>query len=574
MAPSTDVSTDLPYSEQSKLGRLKRRHSALKTERAAYDPAWKEAAENILPRRARFFTQDANKGGKKESKIYNSKPTSASRTQASGMMASISSPARKWMKITTTLPELRELAPVKEWLDIVEERVLAAFSKSNIYNCLHNVYADIGTFGTSAMLVEEDPDTIVRAYVFPIGSYCLAQNAKGEVDTIFREFQMTSRQLVDMFGEENCSQSVRDDVNQGRLDKWNDVVLVIQPNGDYQPERIGAAGKEISTCWYEARTPDEGPDAKPLRESGYSERPWMTPRWNVTGEDVWGTGPGTEALADAKMLQLLEKRKMQAFDKVVNPPMRAPTSLMGGRSSLLPGDVTYVDGSSPGQTFSPAMELNPMALPAFRQEIRECEMRIEDAYFASLWLTMQRIDAGKMTATEVTARQQEQMLLLGPVMERLEDELLRPLVERVFAVLTRNRLIPPPPDELEGQELKIDYVSIMAQAQKLLGTANIERFVTFVGHLHAVDQNAIDKLDLDQSIDEYGDAIGVPARIIRSDDKVAAIRQARADAAAQQPQQVDAAAAVQGAKGLSETDTGQDNALTRMLGNLSSPNVA
>ncbi len=570
----SNLSDSVPFKSLTPLQQYRRRHTALKTERSTHDVAWKEISEVILPRRSRFFVSDANKGTKKETKIYNSKPTSASRTQAAGMMGSVSSPARKWMRFTTVDPELRELKAVKEWLDLCEDRVLEVLSKSNAYNALHNVYADIGGFGTAAMLVEEDEKAVIRCYVFPIGSYCLAQNAMGVVDTCFREFAMTVRQLVEMFGAENCSDTVQNAFKEGSFDAQHTVVLVLEPNQNYEEGKLGAAGMRVRTCWYEANASDTGRDAKFLREGGYVENPLMTPRWNVTGEDTWGSGPGHEALGDAKMLQLLEKRKMQAFDKIVNPPMRAPTSLIGQRSSLLPGDVTHVDGNGAGQTFAPAMEVNPAAMTEFREAIRESQFRIDDAFFASLWLTMQRIDAGKMTATEVTARQQEQMLLLGPVMERLEDELLRPLIERVFAILMRSGRLPEAPPELEGQELKVEYISIMAQAQKLLGTSNIERLMTFVGHLVAVDPSVIDKIDLDQTVDEYGDAVGVPARIIRSDDEVAKMRERRAAAQQQAQQAEQAAAAVQGAKVLSETDTGSDNALTRIMNNLSVPRAA
>lgn len=571
---STEINEGLPVAQQPPLQRMKRRHADLLSARSTHDPVWKELSENILPRRARFFTSEANKGTKKETKIYNSTPTAASRTQSAGMMSSISSPARKWMKLTTEDIELRELEGVKLYLDQVEEKILATLKKSNVYNCLHNVYGDIGTFSVAALMLEEDDETVIRGKVFPIGSYCLGQNAKGIVDTCFREYRMTTRQLVEEFTAANCSAKVQDQHRVGRFEEEHDVVFAIYPNADYEEGRLGAKGMPFSSCWYEKNSSEVGPDAKFLHEGGFEEWPLPSPRWSLTGEDVYGSCPGTEALGDAKMLQLLEKRKMQAVDKVVNPPMRAPTSLIGQRSSLLPGDVTHVDGNGAGQKFEPAMEIQPQALNEFREAIRECEARIKDAYFATLWLIMQRIDAGKMTATEVSARQQEQMLLLGPVMERLEDELLSVLIMRVYGILLRKGLLPEPPEELQGQALKIVYVSVMAQAQKLLGTANIERLVSFAGSMSAVFPDVVDKIDADQVMDEYGDAVGVPSRIIRSDDKVAEVRAARAQQVAAAQQAEKAAAMVQGAKVLSETDTASDNALTRLLGGVSSPSAA
>lgn len=214
------------------------------------------------------------------------------------------------------------------------------------------------------------------------------------------------------------------------------------------------------------------------------------------------------------------------------------------------------------------MTIHPQALVAFEAKIREYESRIDSTYYGDLTLMLQRIGAGKMTATEVTARQQEQMLLLGEVMERLENELLRPLLFRVFMILYRLGRLPPIPEELQGVELKWEFVSVMAQAQKLLGTANIERLLSLVGNLFAVKPDVMDKIDTDQAVDEYADALAVPPSVVRSDDEVAEIRKAKAEQAAAAEQAQKMAAAAQGAKVLSETDTSGDNALTRLMGNV------
>jgi hypothetical protein len=350
-----------------------------------------------------------------------------------------------------------------------------------------------------------------------------------------------------------------------RLDDWVEVTHLIQPNPNYQPGKIGPAGMKYSSCWFETKSSGDSDD-KFLREGGYEENPIMTPRWNVTGEDVYGTDcPGMEAIGDAKVLQLTCRREEQAFEKVVNPPMKG-IGLVGQRSSLLAGDITYLDGQ--GAAYEPAIAINPNALREFALKIDRLERSIESAYYADLALMMQRIEGGKMTATEVNARQQEQMLLLGSVMERSEEELLRKLLYRVFMICWRRGLLPMPPEELRDVELKFDFVSIMSQAQKLLSTANIERMLSLVGNLVGVQPDAMDKVDTDQAIDEYGDALAVPPGMIRSDDEVAKLRQARAQAAQAQAQAEQMMGAAQGAKVLSEADTSGDNALTRLLGNV------
>lgn len=356
---------------------------------------------------------------------------------------------------------------------------------------------------------------------------------------------------------------------QGNLDAWHDVIHIMEPNEDYVPGKIGHEGMGWRSCWLEAG----GTEDKLLREGGYEEQPFVAPRWKTTGEDVYGSSPAMEALGDIRALQLLEKRAQQAFDKVVNPPMRAPASLQNFQTSLVPGDVTYTPDSGGNMKFEPAMEISPAALQAFELKIERHERRIEAAFYADVWKTI-TAQNGQMTATEVVARQQEQMLMLGPVMETLSDELLDLVISRTFQVAFRRGLIPEAPEELQGQDLKVEYTSIMASAQKMLGTQGVERLTGFVANLAQFVPAILDKVDFDQTVDEMSTMLLVPPSIVRSDDVVA---QRRAQQQQQQAQQQLAAQAPQMAgavRDLAGADTSSDNALTKLLGNTGGPIAA
>lgn len=554
-----------PGKDKSAKKELMRRLTELKTIRSTYDADWKERSEFILPRRARFFLSETNKGGRKDSEIMNGRPAIAARTLRALMVSGMSSPARRWFLGTVADRDLRELDAVKDWCFAVENTIRETLKKSNIYQCLGNVYGDEATFGTAALFVEEDLEQVIRGYVLPIGSYCLDNSARLTIDTCFHEERMTVKRVVERFGLENCSRFVRDAFNRGHIATEVDVVHVIYPNDNYEPGKIGAAGMPIRSCWFEA-IDHVDTRGKFLAEGGFNEQALFTPRWSVTGADVYGSDcPGEQAIGDAKVLQKLEKRSLQSFDKVTNPPIVSDSSLVG-QVELAPGGVTIVDGGS--VKVAPLMTVHPGALQAFAAKVLEKEQRVDTAYYADLALMMQRIESGRMTATEVNARQQEQMLLLGEVNERNEEELLRPLLHRVFMILFRRGDLPPIPEELKGRELRWEFVSIMHQAQKLLGTANIERLLSLVGNLVGVAPTVMDKIDTDQAIDEYADALAVPPSIVRSDDEVASMREAKAKQAQAAQAQADAAAQVEGAKVLSETDTSGDNALTRLLGNI------
>lgn len=552
--------------------RYQRRLAALKNERQSYLEHWRDIATYVRPRAARFLNTD-QRGAKKHGSIINGTAGWGVRVLASGMMAGITSPARSWFRLTTPDPDLAEFGAVKEWLHTVEQRIRQAFARSNLYNHLHQTYENLATFGTSATLIEEDSEDILRAYTFPIGQYCLANSARLRVDTCYRELSMTVGQLVERFALERVSHTVQDQHERGEVDAWVEVLHVIEPNVNYVSGRLGPQGMKWRSCWLEAAGPDTEPQF--LREGGFEEFPILAPRWGVTGEDIYGWSPAMDALGDVKALQLLERRKAQAADKVVNPPMVGPGSLASQKVSMLPGEVTYLDSVHPGQQLRPAYEVNVAAVQVLSAAIAEHAERIKTDFYADLWLMLaQGGGDAQMTAREVAERHEEKMLQLGPVMERLQDELLDPLVDRTFNILLRNGDLPPPPEELQGSDLRVEYLSIMAQAQKMLGISSVERLASFAGSLAAVRPEVLDKVDFDQLMDEYSNMLGTPPALVRTDEDVETIRAARADQAqAMQASQMQAEA-IKGAQTLSQTDMNADSALKRLLGNLGAGGAA
>ncbi len=272
-----------------------------------------------------------------------------------------------------------------------------------------------------------------------------------------------------------------------------------------------------------------------------------------------------EALGDIKQLQHGEKRVMEAVDKMVRPPMTGPTSLKNSTASILPGDITYVDTVSGQQGFRPSHEIN------FR--IQEMEMkqdqirnRIQRAFYEDLFLMLANSDRRQITAREIEERHEEKLLALGPVLEQLNQDLLDPMTDIVFDIHMRQGLLPPPPEEIQGMDLKVEYISVMAQAQQLLGISSIERFTGFVSQVAAADPGILDKVNADQIIDVYADTISLPPSIVRTDDEVAEIRNQRAQAQKQQQQMQMTQMAAQTAKDLGQTDLSQDKALGAMLG--------
>jgi hypothetical protein len=551
--------------------------SQIDNERSTFKAHWRDLTDYILPRRGRFFISDNNKGDKRNQKIIDATGTMAARTLRSGMMAGVTSPARPWFRLGFSDPGIEEVPTVKQWLNVVETRMRNVFSRSNLYKALPIVYGDMGTFATGCMFVEEDMDTVLRFTTFPIGSYGIANDSKGRVRVFYRDFQMTVRQIVEEFGMDpatnqidwtNISQTVKSAYENGQTETKIDICHIIKPNPYHNPKRLESKFKKFVSYYYErgSQSGDQVQGDMFLRERGYDYFPVLAPRWEVTGEDVYGTNcPGMTALGDIKQLQTGEIRSAQAIEKMINPPMVGPTSLKHKQVSILPGDITYVDDRDMGKGFRPAHEVN-FNIQALEQKQEQVRQRVSRAFYEDLFLMLANSDRTQITATEIIELKEEKLLALGPVLEQIDQDLLDPLIDIAFIVMEQQGLIPEAPEDIQGQDIKVEYISIMAQAQKLAGIGNIERFIGFVGQLAALKPGALDNLDEDEAVASYGDLVGAPLKLIKTKDRVEQERMARAEAMMAQQQQEQAGAAVEAAKSLSQTSMDKESALGQLLG--------
>lgn len=503
------------------------RHQRLKSKRSSdgWLAHWREIAELCQPRRMRGLSENKKAGRKVNQKIINSTQVQASRILRSGMMSGMSSQARPWFRLG--LPDVQASKDDKNriWLHTTEEDMRAQMSRSNVYDGLGQTYNDLGLFGISCGVIEEDDETVFRWYHAAPGTYCFALSDRGKVDTVYIERRLSVSQIAEWFTLKNASSRIKGLYEKGELDVEIDLLWVIEPNTAYDPTQKGRAGKRWSSCWIEI---GHNLDLPPLGErNGYEEFPAMCPRWDVTDNDEYGESPAMNALGDIKMLQQIEKRKLSMLDQIGNPAMKGPPSLENKHHSTRNGDMTFVDETQGGK-FEPVVMVDPKAV-FLREEIDTVERRVMKAFYADLFLMFAQAELGQpITAREVQERAEEKLIQLGPVLERLHDELLKPLIDRVFGIMYRRGLIAEAPEDIAGMDLRIEFISILASAQKLLGTAAVERLAAFVGEMSKIHPEATDKLDSDAAIDDYADMLGTNPDLVRSGDDLAAKRQQRA----------------------------------------------
>jgi hypothetical protein len=427
-----------------------------------------------------------------------------------------------------------EFKPVKEWLHRVEEILRRIFNESNFDAPVPNVIADMLQFGTGAMTHLEDFEDVARFYSHTIGTYMVGTNSRHEVDTLVRTYDWQVKPIVERFGLDTVSRELKEAWDRGDYDKWFTVINFIEPNQEFKPRGMLAKDMPYRSVWYEpGRTEgDAGKAEQFLSVSGYHEFPGYVSRWSVTDEDVYGTDcPGMQALGDIKQLQTQERRKGQAIEKMVNPPLGGPASLKNVPITSVPGGMNIYDGGEGRQKLEPLYMVNP-PLQELRQDMAAVEQRINEAFFVDLFLAISNMEGVQpRNQLDLMQRNEERLLQLGPVLEHLQGELQEPVIERTFNQAERAGILPPPPPDLQGSPLKVKYISTLAMAQKAVATQGIERLSAFAGNLAAAGwTDALMKLDPGQMIDEYARAIGVPPSITMSDEEVEQRKQIQAEA--------------------------------------------
>jgi hypothetical protein len=548
----------------------RRRLTSLKSVRSPWEDLWRSLGDYIEPSRIRLSLKP--EGSRSRSKIVDSSGTFAYRTLKSGMHSGLTSPARPWFKLASFDDDLTEYGPVKEYLATVERRMREVYQGSNIYNAFHTGYGDLGQFGQSVGILVEHGENVVRMMQLTHGRFWIARDDEGRATTLYREFQWSVERVVGRFGYKNCSQTVRTAYDNGNYDDLVRVCHAIEPRMNRDPGKLDRRNKPFLSNYWEDET--RSSEHKLLEESGFDENPIVAPPWEISEDENYAVSPGHVAIGDVKMLQKMQLRKMEAIDKKVRPPMTGPTSMMNNPASLLPGAITYADVQTSGGGFRPAMDVN-LSIAELMNDMAETRQRIDRAWYADLFLMLSNMEGVQpRNDFEIAERKEEKLLALGPVLENVYAGQLEPVIDRTFNILNRRKQLPPPPPELENQPIKIEYISMLAQAQKAVATGSLERLSGYIGNLAAVKPDVLDKFDADQAVDEYAEMIGAPPSVITSDDKVAEIRSQRAQQQ-QAAQQAEAAASMapamkqgaEAAKVLSDTTNNPNGGdLLRALG--------
>ena len=531
----------------------------------------------LLPRRGIFINtamptpNSMIRGAPINTNILDPTGTYAMRRCAAGLMSNEMSPTRQWFKLKPALFAREKAAPdAVEWFEEVESRMDTTMAGSNFYQEMAQVFEDLVSFGTGPAIIYEDDEDLIRVYTPCCGEYFVASSSANRVETLARQFVMTISAIVEMFGLENCPPDVQDMWRDkgGALEVEKIVCHMIEPNAainvpGYDAEEPGVVAGGFA--WRESYWIWGTASDWPLSLAGFHEAPHLCPRWAVTSNDAYGRSVGMDVLPDIIQLQVMTARLAEAEEKMVRPPMLASIEMRNEPSSILPGKVTYVAGLGPEKGMRPAYTVNPQ-IREFGETILQVQTRIREGFFNDLFAQLEQVNK-QMTAYEVAARNQEKLQILGPVIERLQNECLAPAIKRIFRIMERKGVLPPLPPSLHGVPLGIEYVGILALAQKAAKTASMERFASTMTTLAQTRPEVADIWDAQALGLEYGEDLFLPQKIFNSPDKIAALGAARAKQAQLAASMQAAQHAAQTAQQLSQVDVGGGiNAVQAMTG--------
>lgn len=536
---------------------LTERHTQLQRARQSVLITAQDLTEYMVPHMGRYSVYDRDAQQPNYGSVIDETAIHCIDSMVAGMMALRTSPARAWFRFQTPDPSVNKQHASKKWLSVLQQIVQDVCRRSNTYLMLPQMYGEAGVFGTGATITLDDFDTIVHHHTLTMGEYTIALDRRGRPDTLYREFILTVAECVKEFGIEACSRDVQTMWRSGQLGHPVRIIHVIEPRADRDPSRRDSRNMPWKSCYFETAAETDAY----LRESGFPRFPCLVPRWQVIGNDAWGIGLGHRALGSVRQLQAEQLAKAKAMEKQADPPVQVPTTLKDRDRDLLPGGIVPYDQTSPHGGVRTAYEV-PLRLDFMLADIEDVRRRIAKAFHVDKFEMLSMLDAStQRTAAEILSRREETLTLLGPVTQRLQNELDEPLLTGIVDRVIQLGLLPTPPPELQGMELEIEYIGPLAQALKAVAAQSTDRFTGALGVIAQMKPDALDKFDADAWVDIYSDMWNVDPDLIVAGPKVALLRDARNKALAAKEQAELMATQAKTTRDLATSPVGGNNVL-------------
>jgi hypothetical protein len=517
---------------QEQVIHLVKRKGKLKAQRGTWESHWQDLTNFVLPNDSDFNLK-RSKGDKRTTLVYDSTAIHANEMLAAGLHGMLTNPASNWFSLRIKdNNDFSDNAEAKQWLEETTNVILSELSAPAVAfpSHIHEYYLSLCSIGTACMFIGEPTRREGISFrAIHIDEIFIAENADGIIDTVFRCFKMSVRQIVQKWGEKSLSPRIQKMYENQEFDKEVELLHCVYPRDDIDKGKKAATMLPVASVYIDEK------EKHVLAEGGFDEMPFMVSRWSKTVGEVFGRSPAMTALPDIKMLQEIMKTTIKAAQKVVDPPLLVPDDGVLGPVRTIPGGLNYYRASS-GARIEPLLTGGNIGLSyEMMNDLRE---RIRTTFFLD---QLQFQGAPRMTATEVVERTERTLRLLGPTLGRLQSEFLGPMIERIYGVLVRAGRLPEPPESIAEQELKIEYVSPLARAQRQTETQGIMRTLEFVGPIAGIDPQAAQIIKGADTVRHIAELNGVPPILLKSNDELMAEIQAQQEAQAAQQQMMQGA---------------------------------
>jgi hypothetical protein len=478
------------------------RYASLRTERQNWESHWQDVADYMLPRKA-DITKNRSKGDKRHELIFDGTATHALELLAASLHGMLTNTVSPWFYLKYKNDELNQEDEAMEWLEDCTRVLNQAFNRSNFQQEIFELYHDLIAFGTAALFIAEDDENEIRFKNIHISEIYITENEKGNVDSLTRKFKMQAKNIYNAFPNVQLPEELEKKINNAPYDNIN-IIHSVYPSTEY------GNNKYVSCYVHE----DSG---FLLSEKGFKEFPYAVPRYLKSSNETYGRSPAMNALPDVKMLNLMSKTSIKAAQKQIDPPLMVPDDGFLMPIRTVPGGLNYYRAGT-------RERIEPLNIGANNPVGIQMEDQRRDAIRQNFFVDqLISVQGPQMTATEVIQRNEEKMRILGPVLGRLQSELLQPLITRCFNILLRNNKFKEIPDFIGNQNIEIEYVSPLAKAQKTGELNSLIRGIEIMGSLQNIAP-VFDYLDTDNLVNHIKDVLGIPAKILRSKGEVQQIR--------------------------------------------------
>ena len=536
--------------QENVVAEIIQRVAKLDAERQNYSSFWQDCAKYCIPRKA-YITRDYTPGRKYDYDVYDTTAMQANMVLAAGLHSYLTNPNSKWFSLRLQDEEAMGDMAVKEWLQDTEDRMYNALNSSNFNQQIHELYLDLGVFGIACMYEEEDAVEGIRFYSRDIAEIYLCESEKEKVDTVYRKFKLTVRQAHEKWGDA-AGEAVKVFMDKKEYDKSLDFIHCVKPRYERDVNKDTAENMPFESIYIEVSK------RHLISSSGYREFPYFTPRFNKNSGEVWGSSPAMTLYADIKMLNEMVKVLIRSAQKQVDPPLVLPHDGYLLPIKYGPAALNFRIKGSADDKIEPLVTGANISIGL--EIISQWQTIVKKGYFVDLFLLLADPARKDMTATEVMQRVEEKMLILAPVLGRLMNEFLDPLITRTFNILWRTGKLMPPPPSIQNLDYQIEYISPLARAQKLDQMKSINSFLALVSQIAVVAPDVIDNVNPDNVVKDVQELYGVNPKYVRDEEEVKQIRQARAEAQAQAQQMAQIQAGAEAVKVGSEIDVNEAQA--------------